>query len=66
MNAKQILETQIASETHNDPEVGVTDACESFKNVPDDIEKLLPMLDQRKLWAEVGIPKMNTPTRIMI
>ncbi len=33
-------ETQIATETHNDPEVGVTDGCESSKNVPDDIEKV--------------------------
>ncbi len=33
-HSKQGLETQIASETHNDPEVGVTDACESSKNVP--------------------------------
>jgi hypothetical protein len=40
-HSKQGLETQIASETHNDPEVGVTDACESSKNVPDDIEKVV-------------------------
>jgi hypothetical protein len=39
--SKQGLETQVASETHNDPEVGVTDACESSKNVPDDIEKVV-------------------------
>jgi hypothetical protein len=39
--SKQGIETQIASETHNDPEVGVTDACESSKNVPDDIEKVV-------------------------
>ena len=30
-HAKQGLETQIASETYNDPEVGVTDACEFSK-----------------------------------
>jgi hypothetical protein len=39
-HSKQGLETQIASETHNDPEGGVTDACESSKNVLDDIEKV--------------------------
>jgi hypothetical protein len=33
------LETQIASETHNDPESEVKDGCESSKNVPDDIDK---------------------------
>jgi hypothetical protein len=38
-HSKQGLETQIASETHNDPESEVTDGCESSKNVPDDIEK---------------------------
>jgi hypothetical protein len=38
-HSKQGLETQIASETHNDPELEVTDSCESSKNVPDDIEK---------------------------
>ncbi len=32
--SKQGLETQIASETHNDPESEVTDGCESSKNVP--------------------------------
>jgi hypothetical protein len=37
-HSKQGLETQIASETHIDPEVRVTDCCESSKNVPDDIE----------------------------
>jgi hypothetical protein len=40
-HSKQGLETQIASETHNDPEVGVIDACESSKNVPDDIETVV-------------------------
>ncbi len=40
-HSKQGLETQIASETHNDPEVGVTDACESSKKLPDDIEKVV-------------------------
>ncbi len=40
-HSKQGLETQIASETHNGSEVGVTDACESSKNVPDDIEKVI-------------------------
>jgi hypothetical protein len=40
-HSKQGLETQIASETHNDPEVGVSDACESSKNVPNDIEKVV-------------------------
>jgi hypothetical protein len=38
-HSKQGLETQIASETHNDPESEVTDGCESSKKVPDDIEK---------------------------
>jgi hypothetical protein len=38
-NSKQGLETQIASETHNDPVSEVTDGCESAKNVLDDIEK---------------------------
>ncbi len=38
-DSKQRLETQIASETHNDPESEVTDGCESSKNVPDDIDK---------------------------
>ncbi len=38
-HSKQGLETQIASETHNDPESEVTDGCESSKNVPDDIDK---------------------------
>jgi hypothetical protein len=40
-HSKQGLETQIASETHNDPEVGVRDTCESSKNVPYDIEKVV-------------------------
>ncbi len=40
-HSKQELETQTASETHNDPEVGVTNACESSKNAPDDIEKVV-------------------------
>jgi hypothetical protein len=38
-HSKQGLETQIASETHNDPDSEVTDGYESAKNVPDDIEK---------------------------
>jgi hypothetical protein len=38
-HSKQGLETQIASETHNDPESEVNDGCESSKNVPDDIDK---------------------------
>jgi hypothetical protein len=38
-HSKQGLETQIVSETHNDPESEVTDGCESSKNIPDDIEK---------------------------
>jgi hypothetical protein len=38
-HSKQELETQIASETHNDPESEVKDGCESSKNVPDDIDK---------------------------
>jgi hypothetical protein len=37
-HSKQGLETQIASETHNDPKSEVTDGCESSKNVPDDID----------------------------
>jgi hypothetical protein len=39
-HSKQGL-SQIASETHSDPEVGVTDAFESSKNIPDDIEKVV-------------------------
>jgi hypothetical protein len=38
-HSKQGLETQIASETHNDPKSQVTDSCECSKNVPDDIEE---------------------------
>jgi hypothetical protein len=38
-HSKQELETQIASETRNDPKSEVTDGCESSKNVSDDIEK---------------------------
>ncbi len=38
-HSKQGLETQIASETHNDSKSEITDSCESSKNVPDDIEK---------------------------
>jgi hypothetical protein len=38
-HSKQGLETQIASETHNDPESEVADGCDSSKNVPDDIDK---------------------------
>ncbi len=38
-HSKQRLETQIASETHEDPASEVTDGCESAKNVLDDIEK---------------------------
>jgi hypothetical protein len=37
--SKQGLETQIASETHNDPESEVKDGCESSKKVLDDIDK---------------------------
>ncbi len=37
--SKQGLETQIASETHNDPESEVKDGCESSTNSPDDIDK---------------------------
>ncbi len=37
----QGLERQIASESLNHPEVGVTGGCESSKNVPDDIEKVV-------------------------
>jgi hypothetical protein len=38
-HSKQGLESQTASEIHNDPELEVTDGCESSKNVPDDIDK---------------------------
>jgi hypothetical protein len=38
-HSKQGLETQIASETHNDPESEDKDGCKSSKNVPDDIDK---------------------------
>ncbi len=38
-HSKQGLETQIASEIHNDLESEVKDGCESSKHVPDDIEK---------------------------
>jgi hypothetical protein len=38
-HSKQGLETQIALETHNDPDSENTNSCEASKNVPDDIEK---------------------------
>jgi hypothetical protein len=38
-HSKQGPETQMTSETHNDPESEVTDGCESSKNVPYDIDK---------------------------
>ncbi len=38
-HAKQGLETQIASDNHEDPVSEVIDGCESAKNVLDDIEK---------------------------
>ncbi len=38
-HSKQGLETQIASETHDDQESEVTDVCEPSKNVLDDIDK---------------------------
>jgi hypothetical protein len=38
-HSKQGLETQITSETHNDPKSETTDGCEPSKNVPDDISK---------------------------
>jgi hypothetical protein len=38
-HSKQGLETQIASEAHNDPKSENADSCESSKNVPDDLEK---------------------------
>ncbi len=38
-HSKQGLETQIASETHNDPEWEVKDGYDFSKNVPDDIDK---------------------------
>jgi hypothetical protein len=38
-HSKQGLETQIASETHNDPVSEVKNECESSKNVPDDIDQ---------------------------
>jgi hypothetical protein len=38
-HSKQGLETQIASDTHNDQVSEITDGCESSKNVPDDIDK---------------------------
>jgi hypothetical protein len=50
-HSKQGLDTQIASETHNDPEVGVTDACESSKNVPDDIEKVVTDVGPKEVMS---------------
>jgi hypothetical protein len=38
-HSKQGLETQTASESHNDPKSEVTDGGESSKNVPEDIDK---------------------------
>jgi hypothetical protein len=40
-HSKQGLETQIASETHNDPKSVVTDGCESSKNVPDVVSRVV-------------------------
>ncbi len=50
-HSKQGIETQIASETHNDPEVGVKDACESFKNVSDDIEKVVTDVEPKEVMG---------------
>ncbi len=51
-HSKQGLETQIASETHNDPESEVTDCCESSKNVPDDIEKdVTDVTGPKEVWG---------------
>jgi hypothetical protein len=59
-HAKQGLETQIASVTYKDPVSGVTDRCESAKNVFDDIERMLLLLqDKRKLWVEMCKLKIN-------
>ncbi len=50
-HSKQGIETQIVSETHNDPEVGVTDACESSKNVLDDIEKVVTVVGPKEVMG---------------
>ncbi len=50
-HSKQGIETQIASETHINPEVGVIDACESSKNVPDDIEKVVTDVGPKEIMG---------------
>ncbi len=51
-HSKQGIETQIASENHNDPEEGVTYACESSKNVPDEIEKVVTDVGPKEVMGE--------------
>jgi hypothetical protein len=66
-HSKQGLETQIASETHNDPESEVKDGCESSKNLPDDIDKditELLMLSPYRLGIFDGIVKKNMPGKL--
>jgi hypothetical protein len=64
---KQGLETQISSETHNDPESEVTDGCESSKNVSDDINKdVTDAIGPMEVMGKVRTPKMNFHIIILI
>jgi hypothetical protein len=59
-HAKQGLETQIASDNHDNPVSKVIDGCESAKSVLDDIEKDgNDVTGQKKLWVEVCKLKIN-------
>jgi hypothetical protein len=66
-HSKQGPETQIASETHNDPESEVKDGCESSKNVPDDIDKkITDVIVSMEVMGKVSIPRMNFHMIILI
>jgi hypothetical protein len=66
-HSKQGLETQFASETHNDPESEVTDGCESSKNVPDDIDKdVTDVIGSMEVMGESELSKMNFHMIILI
>ncbi len=54
-HSKQGLETQIASETHNDPESEVKDGYKSSKNVPDYIDKdVTEVIGSMEVMGESG------------
>jgi hypothetical protein len=66
-HSKQGLETQIASETQLIPNQKLQIVVNLPKMYQMTQKRMLLMLqDQRKLWVEVSIPKMNFPTRILI